>query len=106
MKVQVRRLGILQVGILLGTLYGFLALVALPFMVLSMVFGMGFSENRVEMLIPLLMPLLMILLYPVIGFIAGIIGATLYNLAARIVGGIKMELDVEPIPTADTTLHE
>ena len=98
MKVQVRRFGILRVGLMLGILYGFLALVALPFMVLSM----GFSENRVE----ILMPLLMILLYPVMGFIGGIISAALYNLAARIVGGIKMELDVEPIPTADTTLHE
>ena len=97
MKVQVRRFGILQAGLLLGALYGFLGLVFIPFMVLIMVLSGDGDE--------IFMPLLMILLYPVMGFIGGIIGAALYNLAARIVGGIKMELDVEPIPPEDTTIQ-
>ncbi len=103
MKVKVRRLGILQFGMILGMVYGFFALIILPIMAISFFLGGGPAETMGgpgEMIFMLFM----ILLYPVMGFIAGIFGAALYNLVARIVGGVKMELDVEPIPTADTTL--
>jgi hypothetical protein len=35
-------------------------------------------------------------LYGVIGFIAGLIGALLYNLFARWVGGFELQLEVRP----------
>ena len=35
---------------------------------------------------------LMVLLYPIMGFIGGIIFAALYNLAAKIGGGIQFEI--------------
>jgi len=37
--------------------------------------------------------LIMLMLYPIIGFIGGIIGAVIYNLAAKWVGGIEFTLE-------------
>jgi hypothetical protein len=50
---------------------------------LAGVFGVGFA---------VLMPVL----YGVMGFIAGLIGALLYNLFAGWVGGFELELEVRP----------
>jgi hypothetical protein len=87
MKVQVRRFGILQMGKLLALIYGLLAAIFLPFILIAAITSRG---SAAEML-------LIILIYPVGGFIGGIIGAALYNLASKLIGGIKIELDVEEV---------
>ncbi len=87
MKIQVRRFGILQMGKLLAVLYGLGAVILFPF------FLIGLIANP-QKAFPMLF---MIILYPLMGFIGGIIGAALYNMASRIVGGIKMEFEVEAI---------
>lgn len=85
MKVQVRRFGILQMGNLLMVLYGFVAVILLPFFLITII------TNHKEAL-PMLA---LIIFYPLGGFIGGIIGAALYNLASKLIGGLKIELDVE-----------
>lgn len=86
MKVQVRRFGILQMGKLLALIYGFFAVILLPTFLIAAITS------------PQSAPMLwMILLYPLGGFIGGIIGAALYNLASKLIGGIKIELDVEDV---------
>jgi hypothetical protein len=87
MKVQVRRFGILQMGNLLMVLYGFVAVILLPFFLITII------TNPKEAL-PMLA---LIIFYPLGGFIGGIIGAALYNLASKLIGGIKVELDVEEV---------
>ena len=92
---RIRRFAPLQMGKMLGILYGFMGLIFLPFFALMtiassqlpanqrtgmMAFGIGFA---------LAMPVL----YAVMGFITGVIGAGLYNLVAGWIGGI--EVDVE-----------
>ena len=34
-----------------------------------------------------------LILYPILGFIGGILGAALYNVAARFVGGLEVTLE-------------
>jgi hypothetical protein len=87
MKVQVRRFGILQMGKLLALIYGFFAILLLPIFLIAAIASPkeGFPMLR------------MIIFYPLGGFIGGIIGAALYNLASKLIGGIKIELDVEEV---------
>jgi hypothetical protein len=75
-------------GNLLMVLYGFISVILLP------VFLITVFVNPKES-IPLLC---MMILYPLMGFIGGIIGAALYNLASKLIGGIALELDVEETP--------
>ena len=84
MVTTISRFSILQTGKLLAVLYGFLSVILLPiFLIMLLVQG-----------IQALPMLFMLILYPVMGFIGGIIGAALYNLASRFVGGIELTLEV------------
>ena len=83
MKATIRRFTILQAGKLLGVLYGCLAVVLLPFFLIGIVANPKGAA-----------PLLILLaLYPVMGFVGGLVGAAVYNLAARLVGGLEFTLE-------------
>lgn len=92
---RLKRIAPLQLGKMLALLYGIMGLIFIPiFLFMSaassqvspdqrmglMAFGAGFA---------LFMPVL----YAVIGFIFGVIGALIYNLAAKWVGGIEVEVE-------------
>jgi hypothetical protein len=85
MIAKIRRFSILQTGKMLAVLYGFFSIIILP------IFFIMLLVKPVEA-IPLL---IMAILYPVMGFIGGIIGAALYNLASRFMGGLELTLDFE-----------
>lgn len=85
---RIKRFSILQTGKLLGILYGFLALIMLPFILIPAV--LASSEGEFAQFIPMLV---MMVLYPVMGFIGGIIGAAVYNLCSKWVGGLEFELE-------------
>ena len=92
MIVKTRRFGILQAGKICAALYAGFSVLLLPIVL----FVLAADRKAV-------MPLLfMLILYPIMGFIGGIIGAAIYNLAARFVGGIEMTLDGEILPDAKT----
>ena len=82
MNSEITRVGVLRMGKVSAILYGFFGLVLLPLAVIAMISKP--SEG--------IMMVLMIFLYPVMGFIGGIIFAALYNLAAKIGGGIQFEI--------------
>ena len=79
---------------MLGILYGFVGLLFAPIFLLMSVIGaaadapssglMAFGAGAVVMF-----PII----YAVIGFIGGIIGAAIYNLVAKWVGGIEVEVE-------------
>jgi hypothetical protein len=85
---RIKRFSILQTGKLLGILYGFLALIMIPFILIPAI--LASSEGQFAQFVPLLV---MMILYPVMGFIGGIIGAAIYNLCAKWVGGLELELE-------------
>jgi hypothetical protein len=86
--MEIKRFNIVQTGKVLGILYGMLAIIMIPFILIGIFAGGKGGEGLAPMLI-------MVILYPVMGFIGGIIGAAFYNLAARWVGGLKIDLAQE-----------
>jgi hypothetical protein len=83
MKKQLTYIAPLRAGIVLCALYGLLSLIITPFILLAVVFG-GKGGAGFVILLPLL--------YTGAGFLAGVIGAALYNLIAGWTGGFEIEL--------------
>ncbi len=82
----VRRVGVMSVGKITLVSYGLLAgLVAVVFALITV-----FTEG---MLAALGVLIGVAIIYPIIGFLGGLLGAWLYNVAAGWVGGIKIELN-------------
>jgi hypothetical protein len=88
MITKIKRFSILQTGKLLAVLYGFIALVILPIALIMLVVNPKAAAPM----------LFMVILYPAFGFIGGIVGAAIYNLAARLVGGLEITLEMQEAP--------
>jgi hypothetical protein len=80
---RITKLSILQTGKLLAVMYAFLALLLVPIMLIVAVVNPKEAAPLV----------IMIFLYPLMGFIGGLIGALVYNLASRMVGGLEITLE-------------
>jgi hypothetical protein len=98
----IKSVGVLSVAKILGLLYGCMGLIIAPLFLLmglmgsalgqqnsplAGIFGVGFGIG-----IAVLAPVL----YGAMGFIMGAIGALLYNLLAKWVGGLELEMEVRP----------
>jgi hypothetical protein len=94
-KRRIKRIAPLQLGKMLAILYGLLGLLFIPFfLIMSAAASQIPAEQRAGMMafgagFAIAMPFL----YAALGFIAGIIGALLYNLVAKWVGGIEVEVE-------------
>ena len=80
MKHRIVKLSVKQTGKMLATLYGFLCLIALPFMLIALIAG---SKSVGPTFI-------LLLLYPIFGFVGGVILAAVYNLVSKFVGGLEV----------------
>ena len=95
--MQLRSVGVLSVAKMMGAIYGLMGLIFIPiFLIVAAAGMMGAGDNKmagaaagVGMVV---MALIMPIMYGVIGFIAGAIGAFLYNFLAGRLGGIEMNL--------------
>jgi hypothetical protein len=94
----VKSVGVLSVAKILGLIYACLGLIFAPLFLLIGALGSmaGQDKNPFAGMIGVVLALLMPVMYGAIGFIAGAIGALLYNLFAKLVGGIELELDIRP----------
>ncbi|HEX8148971.1 MAG TPA: hypothetical protein VF591_17435 [Pyrinomonadaceae bacterium] len=102
-KVQIRRMGVFScakiysitlaaMGLIIGVIYG------LIFMVVggAMMAGGGRESGAAgasSLVIGLVMMIAIPVFYAIIGFIFGIVGALVYNVAAGVVGGLELELE-------------
>ena len=102
-KVQVKRVGVFSLakiyaitmaaaGVIIGVIYG------LIFMAVggAMMAGGGRDSGAAgasSLVIGLIMMVAIPIFYGVLGFIAGLVGGAIYNVAARTVGGIELELE-------------
>jgi hypothetical protein len=102
-KVQIKRMGVFScakiysitlaaMGLIIGVIYG------LIFMVVggAMMAGGGRDAGPAgasSLAIGLVMMIAIPIFYGVIGFIGGIVGALVYNVAAGVVGGLELELE-------------
>jgi len=98
---QIRRIAPLSLGRIQGSVYVVIGLIiGAVFSVLSLV-GMGIAASQGQSHMPAFISLLfgvgaviiLPIFYGLMGFIAGVIIAAVYNLVARTVGGIEIELE-------------
>ena len=82
MKTCIKKFSVLQTGKILSLLYGFLSIIMLPFV---LILGSK-AENGSSMV-------MMLLLYPILGFLGGMIMASLYNLSANWIGGLEVTIE-------------
>ena len=94
----VKSVGVLSVAKIMGLIYGCMGLIFAPIFLLIGVLGSfaGQSNGMFAGLFSVVGAIFLPLFYGVLGFIAGAIGALLYNLFARWVGGFELELHVTP----------
>ncbi len=99
-KSVIRRLGVLSVAKLQGTLYALLGLLAGAVFALFSLFGAAIGSSMGSdshgSLFGAVLGVGAIVFFPVVygllGFVVGLLAAALYNLVAGITGGIEIEL--------------
>ena len=95
-----KRVGVLSVGKILGAIYAVLGLLIGGIVSIISVLGASFGGGNQALpgvLGGVAAIVLIPLFYGVIGFLAGVIGAALYNVAAGLIGGIELEFE-NPTP--------
>jgi hypothetical protein len=92
---RIKRIAPLQLGKMLAVGYGLLGLIFIPFFLLTTIASSRLpAEQRTGfMAMGVGFALFAPILYAGFGFIAGVIGAAIYNLVARWVGGIDVEVE-------------
>lgn len=93
-----KSVGVMSVARIMGLLYGCMGLIFVPFFLLFGILGSiaGQNKNPIAGVVGIVFAILMPFLYGLIGFVAGAIGALLYNLLSKWVGGFELELDLLP----------
>ena len=90
-SLKLRRVGVLSVGLVLGAVYALIGLIAGFFItVISTAVGGAFDAGGLGFLFGAGSIIFLPIFYGIIGFIGGIITALIYNLVAKITGGIEM----------------
>jgi len=104
MKKYLTRIAPLRAGIVIGILYGLMALIFLPFIVFAELFGAstGGTGGAFMLFGGIAFAIFIPVIYAIMGFIGGIIGAALYNLVANWTGGIEFEVRDETPPATNT----
>lgn len=94
-KRRIKRFAPLQLGMMLGVVYGLLGLLIIPvFLVMSAMAAHFPAQQRVGIFalgagFAIFVPII----YAAMGFIVGVIGALVYNLVAMWIGGIEVEVE-------------
>lgn len=95
----VRRFGVLSVGRIVGTLYACIGLVVGGILALFSFFGAavgaassGSNEPLIGALFGVGAVVFLPILYGLLGFVVAVIGSSLYNVLAGVVGGVEVEL--------------
>jgi hypothetical protein len=94
----VKSVGVLSVAKIMGLMYACMGLIFAPMFLLIGVLASaaGQRNNPLAGIFSVGVALVLPVFYGVIGFVAGLIGAVLYNLFARWVGGFELEIEVRP----------
>jgi hypothetical protein len=97
----VKSVGVLSVAKIMGLVYGCLALLVVPVLLIGGFAGMFASSNKAAFpfagVIGIVFAIFVPFLYGAIGFVAGAISALIYNVVAKWVGGFELELTLQPM---------
>jgi hypothetical protein len=93
-----KSVGVMSVAKIMGLLYGCMGLIFAPIFLLVGVLGSIAGQDKTPFagIVGIVLAVLMPVLYGAMGFVSGAIGALLYNLLAKWVGGFELELDLRP----------
>jgi len=94
----IKSVGVLSMAKIMGAVYCALGVIFIPFFLIAGMAGMmaGGREATLGAVGSVVIAMLFPVIYGAIGFVAGAIGALLYNLFAKWVGGIQLELQAPP----------
>ena len=98
----VKSVGVMSVAKIMGMIYGCMGLIFAPFFLIIGLLGSvagsmaSQSNNPLAGVFGVVFAIFMPILYGVLGFVAGAIGALLYNLFAKWVGGFELQLEAKP----------
>src|SRR5262249_17498817 len=90
----IKSVGILSVAKMMGLIQGCLGVVLIPFFLLVGLAGSlaGRQESPFAGMVGIVLAFFMPIIYGLLGFIMGAIGAVLYNLFAKWIGGIEVQM--------------
>lgn len=94
-----KRIEPLQLGKISGALYGLMSLIFVPFFLLAALIPGFMSQNgdgpsaAISIAIALAMAVFFPIIYAVMGFILGVISAFFYNVIAKRIGGIQVDVE-------------
>jgi hypothetical protein len=90
----IKSVGVLSAAKIMGLIYGCLGLIFIPFFLLIGLLGSlaGKQQSPFAGVIGLVLAFCLPIIYGVMGFIMGAIGAALYNLFAKWIGGIEVQV--------------
>ena len=89
-----KSVGVMSVAKIMGIIYGCMGLLAAPIFLLVGLFPAGNQQNSpFSGFLGVGLAIMAPILYGVMGFVFGAIGALLYNLFARLVGGFELQLE-------------
>lgn len=95
---KLKSIGVLSVAKIMGAMYTLLGLILMPFvLIMGMIGAMaGSHENPLGAIGGVVLAVCLPIIYGVMGFVVGAISSLLYNLMARWLGGIEIEVQAPP----------
>jgi hypothetical protein len=92
---RIKRIAPLQLGKILACLYGAMGLIFIPlFLIMVLVTSHLWSAQQgISAAVGVGLAIAAPVLYGVMGFLIGVIGAAIYNLIAKWLGGIEVEVE-------------
>lgn len=99
MKKRLKKVTPLQLGKMLGIIYGIGSLVMIPFFLIFTLFASMAPQAEGAPPMPAILGMgvgfviLFPLFYALMGFLSGVVGAFIYNLVAKWIGGIEVEVE-------------
>jgi hypothetical protein len=95
MKRKIKRIAPVQLGKMLALLYGIMGLIFVPIiLIMSAVSSQMPAEQRGGMMgVGVGFALAAPFMYAAMGFVVGALGALVYNLVAKWIGGIEVEVE-------------
>jgi hypothetical protein len=92
---RIKRIAPLQAGKILGILYGAMGLLFAPFFLIISAITSNLPEANGKMpaFFGVGMAIAAPVIYAVMGFVIGVVGAAIYNLVAKWVGGFEVEVE-------------
>jgi len=103
----IKSVGVFSVAKASGAIYGGIGLIVMPFLALISFVSFASGHNPFGALSGLAVAVIVPIFYGLVGFIGGALGAFVYNLVAKWLGGIEIRLEspfaAAPFPETTTS---